>query len=70
MSEDYFKNSIWYKENTRLYQRLWWGATYYFKQVIKFLNKDTVMITLIFLFGVIGLLLQFGIIPDMARSIQ
>jgi hypothetical protein len=59
-----------YKENTYLYQRFGWGATYYFKQVIKFLNRDAVMVTLIFLFGVVGLLLQFGIIPDMARSFQ
>jgi hypothetical protein len=39
-------------------------------KLIRFLNKDSVMITFIFIFGVVGLLLQFGIIPDMARQIQ
>ena len=39
-------------------------------KLIKFLNKDAVMVTFVFIFGVIGLLLQFGILPDMARTLN
>jgi len=39
-------------------------------KLIRFLNRDAVMITFIFIFGVIGLLLQFGFLPDMARSLN
>ena len=70
MSENYFTNTIWYKENTRLYQRVGWCASYYFKRLIKFLNKDAVMITMVVVFSVVGLLFLLGIIPDMARKIN
>ena len=70
MSENYFTNTIWYKENTRLYQRFAWRVSYYFKRVIKFANRDACLYSVVFVFSVVGLLLLLGIIPDMARQIQ